>query len=881
MAGRRQALEYARFLVDRVPGYEHASLVALSTQIGVRETPARLRRLPADARRRPRRAALRRRRSGCAGRRSRTTTAAPTPAGTTCPTARSSGIPYRTLLVRDARNVLVAGRCFSATHDAHASVRSMAQCMAMGQAAGTAAAIAVGSGRDPRDIDVDALRERLASRRRDPRERGAGRSHRSPRPLDDVRPDRPRRHRPIGPGRHVRARAPHHRGRPARRDEPRLPARRRRQGRRGADGREGARTARGRRRDAGGLRARCAEARRVSADATGVHVIAPTGLHHERFYDAAPLEPRGRPLEELAALFVADITDGIDAEDYGGPIVRRTSHRAGVIKVARIGRRSRPSVTGGSSTAAALAQRRDRLPDPHPLRGRDGRARAGAPARRRWCRPGAHRAVARRQGRRPRLSPRAGGDRRVPRVRRRVPLEGDEPERHAPAARMRWPRTACSTTSCSGSTRPGAATGPRLRRLAGMTYLLDGFSRELWRAASDAAVRHDSSSTNPARAFAFAEDRPGGIDDRTARCTTVVGSHARPGWLDLAVAAADRGELGPADIREVQDDAVDVALRDQEDAGIDVVSRRRDAPRRLLHGRVLPPPDGRRAAAVRASAGRRRPRPAAPVRGPRAHRGTRRPRRRRGVPLRARRARAGRSRSPSPARSRCRAGSPTARARSTPTGSPRPRRSCPSSPPSSRGSSRPARRTSRSTSRHRPSTPRPRPSSRRCSTPRSTPIVGRVRLAAHLCFGNYLGRPLARRAYRPVLEQALAFRVDELVLEWANREMAELDVAADIAAAGRDLAAGVVDVKSYHLEIGRRGRRAHRRGARGRRARGAADARARLRLQPDRALGDRAKLRALVAGRDLVLGRHEGAHATWTATASRCSAPGSSATSTR
>ncbi len=54
--------------------------------------------------------------------------------------------------------------------------------------------------------------------------------------------------------------------------------------------------------------------------------------------------------------------------------------------------------------------------------------------------------------------------------------------------------------------------------------------------------------------------------------TSVVGSHAHPGWLDLAVAAAERGELGPVDIREVQDDAVDLALRDQEEAGIDVVS---------------------------------------------------------------------------------------------------------------------------------------------------------------------------------------------------------------------------------------------------------------------------------------------------------------------
>ena len=46
----------------------------------------------------------------------------------------------------------------------------------------------------------------------------------------------------------------------------------------------------------------------------------------------------------------------------------------------------------------------------------------------------------------------------------------------------------------------------------------------------------------------------------------------------------------------------------------------------------------------------------------------------------------------------------------------------------------------------------------------------------------------------------LEFRVDELVLEFANREMAEVDLLGEIAAAGRDVAAGVVDVKNYHLE---------------------------------------------------------------------------------
>jgi len=77
------------------------------------------------------------------------------------PEGRAVGIPYRTLLVRDAQNVLVAGRCFSATHSAHASVRSMAQCMAMGQAAGTAAALAVASDVSPRDVRFASLRDRL------------------------------------------------------------------------------------------------------------------------------------------------------------------------------------------------------------------------------------------------------------------------------------------------------------------------------------------------------------------------------------------------------------------------------------------------------------------------------------------------------------------------------------------------------------------------------------------------------------------------------------------------------------------------------------------------------------------------------------------------
>ena len=71
------------------------------------------------------------------------------------------GIPYRTLIPQQVENVLVAGRCFSASHDAHASVRSMGQCMAMGQAAGTAAAMAARNGGPLGTLDVRRLQDAL------------------------------------------------------------------------------------------------------------------------------------------------------------------------------------------------------------------------------------------------------------------------------------------------------------------------------------------------------------------------------------------------------------------------------------------------------------------------------------------------------------------------------------------------------------------------------------------------------------------------------------------------------------------------------------------------------------------------------------------------
>jgi len=73
----------------------------------------------------------------------------------------SYDIPYRCLVPREVENLLVPGRCFSATHEALASARMMPCCMAMGQAAGTAAALAADQGIAPRIVEVAVLRQSL------------------------------------------------------------------------------------------------------------------------------------------------------------------------------------------------------------------------------------------------------------------------------------------------------------------------------------------------------------------------------------------------------------------------------------------------------------------------------------------------------------------------------------------------------------------------------------------------------------------------------------------------------------------------------------------------------------------------------------------------
>ncbi|MFR2464534.1 MAG: FAD-dependent oxidoreductase [Clostridia bacterium] len=70
-------------------------------------------------------------------------------------------IPYRCLLPKDVQNLLLCGRCISGTHMAHASYRLMPICMAMGQAAGAAAALCTQNRWSPCALPVGQLQELL------------------------------------------------------------------------------------------------------------------------------------------------------------------------------------------------------------------------------------------------------------------------------------------------------------------------------------------------------------------------------------------------------------------------------------------------------------------------------------------------------------------------------------------------------------------------------------------------------------------------------------------------------------------------------------------------------------------------------------------------
>ncbi len=79
------------------------------------------------------------------------------------------------------------------------------------------------------------------------------------------------------------------------------------------------------------------------------------------------------------------------------------------------------------------------------------------------------------------------------------------------------------------------------------------------------------------------------------------------------------------------------------------------------------------------------------------------------------------------------------------------------------------------------------------------PVTGKARLSTHLCFGNFKGRAVGPRQYAAMFPAFLNFRVDEIHLEMASREFSELELIGTIAKK-IDVSVGIIDVKSYYIE---------------------------------------------------------------------------------
>ena len=281
----------------------------------------------------------------------------------------------------------------------------------------------------------------------------------------------------------------------------------------------------------------------------------------------------------------------------------------------------------------------------------------------------------------------------------------------------------------------------------------------------------------------------------TILTTSVIGSYAWPSWFITAVETMKRGDYGPADMQETLNDAVDVALRDQEDAGVDIISdgeMRRlgfftaDFYNRLTGLRTLPPDR---------------------VLGPAGH-----DQREHYEAIDRIAAPQGLGLVPEFEYVRTR----TARPIKLP---------CPG-PFTLAGRIAPGSAyTDRMDVAHalaeiinaelkalvaagvtfiqldEPSYA-VHPKSPKDFVELFNSAVNGVnaRIGLHLCFGNFVGRPVAKRTYSPLFPYILDTRTDELALEFANRELFEIEIGKQVAEAGKTLAAGLIDVKNYYIE---------------------------------------------------------------------------------
>lgn len=160
--GRRQAGEVAAFMRGNVPGFEAAVISETAPHVGIRESRRIMGDYVMNADDIIKAAVFP---DPIARGNWFVDIHSPDGEGTRhvhAPAGKYYEIPYRSIRPRGLDNVLVASRCISATHEAHAAVRITPQVVAIGQGAGTAAAMAIAGGEaDSRSVDGAALREQL------------------------------------------------------------------------------------------------------------------------------------------------------------------------------------------------------------------------------------------------------------------------------------------------------------------------------------------------------------------------------------------------------------------------------------------------------------------------------------------------------------------------------------------------------------------------------------------------------------------------------------------------------------------------------------------------------------------------------------------------
>ena len=161
MTGREQVFEIVGFLKENSKAFENCTVISVANEIGVRESRKLkgLHVLTADE-------LIKCTEFDDAIARGNYDIDIHNPSGTGTNiyyfrNGENYTIPYRSLVPKEYVNLLVAGRCLSATHEAQAAVRVMPICACMGQAAGTAVAVAFKSGANTHTVDVKKVREIL------------------------------------------------------------------------------------------------------------------------------------------------------------------------------------------------------------------------------------------------------------------------------------------------------------------------------------------------------------------------------------------------------------------------------------------------------------------------------------------------------------------------------------------------------------------------------------------------------------------------------------------------------------------------------------------------------------------------------------------------